>query len=567
MAAGKTDSLGIMLDGRTVRIAHLSRTKGRIVIEDLVEAQLPRPLGEEEQEEAAETGSDSTESLLGLDKSRQSDEVELEEAGDSNSVLFGLFSRLPLRGTRIAFNLTANRARVSEFPNDFGLSGKKLVNRVVEMLSEQGRPDLTAKKVGILRLADGRLLTVDHDDPMPLLTTMQTFERVSGTKLRFNLIDAEEVALIALASSTLPEDEKVTCLLHVRSYATQVLFFQGRTFQRAVEALQVGSASSDAGATITRRLGLAQDDWGLPDPDRILVAGIEQVAFESGVISALTSAFPRAEVGFLRPEGMDASALEEKDVGKIPAYIVPIALGWRALEPSLARKYPTNFVPDEVFEAQKTLRIAWHGVLVVLLTLAATAGLSWQSSQMRAEQKRLTQELGILKSNLEEARTVEAEIGKVQVQLMWYSQRVALMDSLRLDGERWSRLVRDLSDGARVEGGLWFMELNTSKEGTIGVKGRSLYRDRIPRLQRLFESSEVQTVERTEIREVPVYEYTISAMPKIPPPPPELLKRREEAKAAAAAAAKKPAAGKGKAGAKKTASSKGGDDYQGGKKR
>lgn len=554
MAAGKTDAMGILLDGRTVRIAHLSRTKGRVSLEDLVEAQLPRPLGEDEQDQAAETGKEgSTESLLGLDKSRTSGETELEEAGDPNSVLFGIFNRLPLRGTRLAFNLTANHARVSEFPNDFGLGGKKLVQRVVEMLSESGRPDLTPEKVGIHRLADGRLLTVDHDDPMPLLSTMQNFERVSGTRLRFTLIDAEEIALIALASSTLPDDEKITCLLHVRNYATQVLFFQGRNFQRAVEPLQVGSASADAGATITRRLGLAQDDWGLPDPDRILVAGIEQVAFESGILTALKSAFPRAEVGYLRPEGLDTSVVEEKDVGKIPAFAVPIALAWRTLDPALDKKYQTNFVPDAVFESQKTLRIAWHGVLVILLTLGATAGLSWQSSVKRAEQGRITNELGLLKSDLEAARAVQAEIAQVDRQLAWYSARVGLMDSLRLDGDRWSRFARDLSEGVRLEGGLWFQELGTAKDGTIVVQGRSLYRDRIPHLEKLFEASEVQTVERTEVREVPVYDFGMSASPKLPVPPPEVLKRREAAAAAAAVyAAKAP-----KAAAKKTPPAKG----------
>ena len=71
------------------------------------------------------------------------------------------------------------------------------------------------------------------------------------------------------------------------------------------------------------------------------------------------------------------------------------------------------------------------------------------------------------------------------------------------------------------------------------LQGRALHRDRVPRLEGLFEESEVKEVAKSDIRKIDVYDFTLSGIPQgtpIPPPPP----------APPPKGAKKPPAGGGK---------------------
>ena len=67
-------------------------------------------------------------------------------------------------------------------------------------------------------------------------------------------------------------------------------------------------------------------------------------------------------------------------------------------------------------EAQKTLRIAWHGFLTIALVFAAVVGLSLQLTQLTMKQRQTAGELRSANAQLAEAKKVMVQVNKVDAE-------------------------------------------------------------------------------------------------------------------------------------------------------
>jgi len=92
-----------------------------------------------------------------------------------------------------------------------------------------------------------------------------------------------------------------------------------------------------------------------------------------------------------------------------------------------------------------------------------------------------------------------------------YFSATATYDSLAPGGDRWSRILHYLATSVEDLNSMWLYSV--APEATDGrmilIRGRSIYRTRIPRIASIFERATLREVRTTTIRDKVVYEFDI----------------------------------------------------------
>jgi len=133
--------LGVMVDGRELKLALLGRQGGELVIHALESATLNHRLGKmtTHKTTAPAAQEEPGKDIFGLEDASDYSTEDIVEAkpedGDVSSLLVNLFAKYLLKKTSIAVNIPEGQTTYYGFENDFGLKGKKLVQRLREEIS------------------------------------------------------------------------------------------------------------------------------------------------------------------------------------------------------------------------------------------------------------------------------------------------------------------------------------------------------------------------------------------------------------------------------------------------
>jgi Tfp pilus assembly protein PilN len=171
--------------------------------------------------------------------------------------------------------------------------------------------------------------------------------------------------------------------------------------------------------------------------------------------------------------------------------------------------YNVNLLPDIIREGQRVFKLAWHGVVLLLLLFASTFFFTYSIVQKNKSIADLEELLERKRSQLAENETIQNSINGLQEQIGRYQTSLALYDTLVPGSERWSTAFTQLSHGVEDLNSIWLTDFSTSPEGPIAMNGYTVYRTRIPRIATLFDNSVLREVNVQAIREQTVYRYRI----------------------------------------------------------
>jgi hypothetical protein len=194
-------------------------------------------------------------------------------------------------------------------------------------------------------------------------------------------------------------------------------------------------------------------------------------------------------------------------------YLIPIALAWQELQPKNQHFYRLDVLPAKIMDGQKRFKLAWHGVLLLLMLFVAVTALTVIGLQKQAEISSLNNALEFDKRQMEEQKIIVDQISMLEERSTAIRSATTTLDTLLLNAELWTETLDTLSIGAAALRDTWVSEMKLDKEGDITVIGYAVQRTSIPDFSESIGTTVLREVTVQEIGEHKVYRYEIMLRP------------------------------------------------------
>lgn len=506
MASGKT-AVALFADGLELKFVRLSLHKGQVTLDDFKSVTLAKKIEEkliltEEAVIGDLTATDYGTSLEAMGG--------MEEASNSSIFLSLLNEVGSPRKYTISYALTEPAITYHEFDSDFGLKGEKLRRRIAEELTATRGSAPPLDGIEVIPTATGGILAIVREDGLQMFESLNELKPFMGGRLpTIKMVESADIALMELVRSEYePQEEEVTVIVYVGHDFSRLLFMQGEHYLHFAPIISEGYGSPNIENIIYNRIFLEQDNIALTRIDRILLAG---EARKANLYEALSPQFPSALVEYIKIPSINLGEFEATIGDTLSEYAIPIITAWHALEPDRPSFYKINLIPQTIIESQRVLALAWHGVLVAL-AIIATIVFFWTSIQKRQlEISRTQDEVRRAEARLVELENLNARKKALTADISRYREAATIYNDIAPGSDRWSRVLHYLANSIEDINSIWLLSLQPDPriKNAILIKGRSLYRSRIPRITSAFEKATLREVRTVTIRNKVLYEFDI----------------------------------------------------------
>lgn len=401
---------------------------------------------------------------------------------------------------------------------DKAISRKKLV----AALKEQQGDAADDERVAFLRLTptdEGvpRYLAVTARAENPVTTTLTELREEKRRLPPAKLLDTEVPLYLGLgrgmvAAQDTPadtngagEEEPVyTLMVRVGGDDTLVLFLEDDHLKHTENLRSLTAAEPPE--TICSRVLLLQDEYGIGEIAHVLLASEDR---EGDLADAFEMFFPEAHVRGMREELPPTTngTPSEGNAATIPATLAALRL---ANDPAYADAFADiNFLPPELRRRQFVLPVTWHimAMYVVLFctVLFFVARFFTLQSSIQDYRDRVNQQQpefvdadpNVLQARIDSLQNVHAEV----------IRGLDVLEDLMVGSDRWSRAMERAAREMSVVEGLWVDSWQPSGN-ELQLRGSATSRDGVVTLAERLDGR-VETLTFAEIREWPVYAYTL----------------------------------------------------------
>ena len=535
----KKEAIGISIEGTDVKVAHIAFAHKGVILKRLEVAQLPGPLGVASKEEEPEGGSlDAFEEAFGdfsqvsarLDQ--KAEEGKQRGEGESaSSTLLGVLSGYNLKKAKIGVNLPEDAVSFYTLSDTFAIKGHKLKKALIDMVSPKHDGAIVPEMVDYIKAADKNLacLVCDHE-PVFLEVLKELRPFLGHNKPYIGLIDSADTALMGLVRANHElVDGEITAIIYICADSTRIIVMKGREYVRVLPSIQEGANSQELVNTIFSKILFEQDEGGLPDINHVILAGEADMP---SVLEFFSEKMPEARVEIIK---YGKFAGTEMEPSKIPAplasFALALALAKKTLEPTNVDYYKTDFTPDYVKEAQKPFKIAWHGLLALLVIFSMSLLLVIKGGYNYAEKQDLKEDTFNHNRLTRLAQPLLYEIDMLNEKIALYGTEMAQLASLAQDSHIWSESLQKLCDLTERCDSVWITSLVSSEEIGYVLKGKARAREKITALASAYQNSYLDSVSRGKIRDYRLWDFAMRVkFPDVLQPQVYIAKVREHSK-------------------------------------
>ncbi|HOV99177.1 MAG TPA: hypothetical protein PK595_06365 [Bacteroidota bacterium] len=507
MAGGKT-AVALFADGLELKYVRLSAKGKQVTVEDFKTVALTRKI----EEKAAIT----EEAIIGELSTTEYGSIDTigvtggEETSNSSALLNLLNEAGSPRKYTLSYAITEPAITYHEFESNFGLKGDKLKKRIIEELTASRGVTPSIDAIDVIPTATGGILAVIREDGIQMYEALNELKPFLGGKVpTIRLVKSADFALMEFVRSEYsPQEEEITVIVYVGHDFSRLIFMEGENYLHFAPIISEGFGSPNIENTIYSRILLEQDNIALTRIDRILLAG---EAHKVNLYEAIAPQFSSALVEYMKSSSLDFGAFEGSIGNAISEYVIPIVTAWHTLEPKHPAFYPVNIIPQRIIEGQRVLALAWHGVLVAIGIIFTIVFFYTSIMHRQTEIRRMKDEVQRNEERLVELETLEARKTTLQNDINRYKDATTVYSEVAPGSDRWSRVLHYLANSVEDLNSLWLMQVQPDPrvKNAILIKGRALYRSRIPRIASAFEKATLREVRTITIRDKVLYEFEI----------------------------------------------------------
>lgn len=497
-------AFGIFHDGLALRMVHLVRDGSDVYLQAVDHADLDK-YWYKTLDEPIETGVD-------LDTKEIS--VSVDDAIDMEVLDSDYASEYQVQpGDRMlnAFELSRGVIAINVYEDNIlkdapGIIDKKGVNRFIKTkvpLKEQKAGDYHSSIVEIGGVKRHWL----HHGTNHLLEMLQEHSRNNRRKLFFQLADANDIAITDyFVHAYRDELEGRVMLVYLgQEYRKAFVFEQGK-WQETLK-LQITQNIPDE-EIITSKLVLAIDSAGISEPQRIILCG--DLA-SSTLVEFMTSQFNSVQIELFNFHNiiLSAATAEVEDTRSLSKYAISIALAYKALFMEENGFSPSNFLPSKIIEGQKEFKIAWHGLLILLLIFASVilaTNAFLKQNQTLGNEQRLKTELNL---TLKQKQAEADKINEILSDMERLDKNLEALGTLLSGKNYWTELLDIINTSFRAHPTSWLTNLKQEKE-MLFISGVSSKRDNVIAFANELPGSRIHKVAHTTIRNHDIWSFELS---------------------------------------------------------
>lgn len=537
---------GIVLEGQTIKIAIISVVAKRLklhrldkynLVDGLRDSSFSNDKGEDVFSEAenisdnsvfgmdldADTsleGDDILEEIdsdldLGLDELEQGsdiidiDAIDQSETPVSNELLlYNIFSSINPKRVDIGLNIPAGVAIYQILKDvDFSKTKKKDLQIIVDdrLESLYGTPKGEDYYSYGVR-DDGALLLSSVDEDSQLLQLVNRTQNLYTGKIIIHDILPDETLLLGLLKANYNlDDDGFTCAIQFSETNSRIIFLSGSKLWLVLPIINEGINSAKILNTLFSKILFQLDTGEVPNLDRLIlcnnVKGEESVSF-------FEKRFPDVSVTELEfsDDFIDKNHFSDS---AISSFSTAIGMAWAASGFEKHHFPKITFLPRYIEDRQKTLKLQWHGILLLILIFASPLILNQLMQKNHAIISDLNREISVLDSKIEEIQPIVNNYNRINAELSQLQSKLILLDTLNIGSLTWSVNLNKINRGIQDINSIWITSMNPStRYKGIEIHGYALYKDRIPKLAELFSEAVLQDVSAATIRGKDVYNFT-----------------------------------------------------------
>ncbi len=441
---------------------------------------------------------------------------------DDNATFIEILGMAKETNNRLALSVSEPKIFYNTFDSDWGLSGKKLFNKIIAELTnlKEDTLGISRSSLGILKITENRLMTLARDHDLEFFTRLDLVKKFIGRRLpRVDFSESAEFSLINLVLDQYQLDEdETTLILFVGDDASRLIFLQGTRIHHISQLISEGINSPSVVTVLYSRILLALDTLGLPKVDRIIITGLDDTEeikesfldnFTYGIKEYFQDSFGTDINIEMFKHHFDCTELDPEQRKTLNSFSVALGAAIRAVKPEKKEFINVDLNPIFVRDRQKTIIITKFGWVLICLIPIIIAYTILQIGDFTREIKALEKEASSKQLYLARQRNVEILIEEAHAKLVNYDNSITILDSLLIKTETWSDFIGRLMKICDRINGVWITELSGTEDHQALMKGYAYYRNRVPKLVKLLGNSTLKKVDVREIRESTVFYFEI----------------------------------------------------------
>ncbi|NBB76582.1 MAG: hypothetical protein GVY02_04310 [Bacteroidetes bacterium] len=343
--------------------------------------------------------------------------------------------------------------------------------------------------------------------------TLISLIELSETYFNGKLIVQERVpdeniwAGLASINYNLKEDD-ITGLIAIGQSSSRILFMRGEHIINVLPIITEGESSEDILNTIFSKILFEIDKGDLPKITRLLI--VKSLKLTDRVINYFQNQFDDVDVELLTLNPNIASY--SNDILDSPSYLQPyltaIGAAWAASGEHSEKLTTFSILPEYIREKQRVLKLEWHGVLLLVLIALAPLFINYLYNNKAAELQGIEQQTQVTENEIAEYQPIANMTEDLMAELALMQGESDRLLELSQYSQKWSQVFDIFNSGIENISGVWLTTLRSEGEN-MSITGVSLSREQVPNISTLYSDGNVQQVQETEIREQPVYSYSM----------------------------------------------------------
>jgi len=509
--------LGLYNDGLELKTILASVSSNKIVIESIDNSKLLSPLKQIEEISGGESEENledlSAEDIFGIsDESQKSDEEnpfegEEETPLSNEDVLLALLCRVPAKKFNIAINLPSPIMNTVILKNGYDKlkKNKKRESKINAEINQQIHGNVPKDQYAYIATDKDKLLAFGYMGDVPLIQTYDAIRDRLKRKHKFQILSPNEISILNLVCyNYAPGEDEIIVIIDITQNESRIIITKGGKFVHMAPVIREGSSTPSVLNTLKGKLLYEQDIGNIPDFDLLVLTG-KSKQMEAREFFQKNLSLENVEYVKLNSEKFVASL---EDAASLQNFTGALGLVVTALKGDEKNLYKVDLLPAYIQKRQRVFKIAWHGILILIMILFVPMALNWLNNSKRYLENSYGREVELLDRSVEDLIWVGPLVDSLVFELGDLQAKYSKLDSLARGTRRATVTMDKIYRAARSVNGLWFTDVNV-KSSTVEISGYSIYRNRIPRFIKKFPRASIESIAPTEIREKVVYQFKV----------------------------------------------------------
>ncbi|UCE06254.1 MAG: SPOR domain-containing protein [bacterium] len=497
----RKEAVGIAINGRDVKIAHVSIDKHRLAVDFLESAILLTDIESAVRKRAAEKAEmpliEQEDDVFTLKSSYETGGLADSGtgSGDNADVLYSLLRKFAIRKIKVAFNISPSQVSYQDLDTHLDYDQNVFKGKLRQTIENWKKGFNALENVSVVTRSDGTLCNVSCElQQPPIIDILERLNSFYKGNLYLSLMDPNEISLVNLTrnSYNFSAYNEITVIVEIEAEFSRIIFMKGSDLFIVSPIISEGF-NPDINDIIYSKIIYELDNYNIPEVSNILLAS---KASSLTAKEFFEKKFPKTKVGFIISQPLSESISTPFKREDLSEYAIPIALAWKLVDDKSDNFIQTNLLPAQIINRQKVLGLSLVGYLILILLGLTAFILTWQITANKLEINRfnrknlsLQQQIDHSESTVQKVRQTEEEIAKLK-------KRIAFSDSLSQGSDMLLSFLEKLNQSALEVKSVWIDEVKNTNRG-LAVKGRALKRSSVPDIAEALGAAQIKKLTRT----------------------------------------------------------------------